>query len=138
MQSKREFIRLHWHNVVCSLVDRLFSAEKWRVEIVGTDRRIIWATTTDTESAAWDAAHAYTLEHQEAVRQLKSQVQFAAEDIWNEASWKDFFDFMDFLDDDSLLEQISIAVRRQCAYVRTLAMLESALADKLRGTREAQ
>ena len=133
MQSK-EMVEGYWDGVFLDSGIRLLSGLGGG-DIVCSKHQIGTMAFGETDDAAWDVAHAYTLEHQEEVRQLKSQVQFAAEDIWNEASWKDFFDFMDFLDDDSLLEQISIAVRRQCAYVRTLAMLESALADKLRGTR---
>ena len=132
MQSKREFIRLHWHNVVCSLVDRLFSAEKWRVEIVGTDRRIIWATTTDTESAAWDAAHAYTLEHIEAVRQLREEIAVLVP--FAKGRTEESLSVMPLWAKDSIPSLLA----EGAAINRTIERLESALADKLRGTREGQ
>jgi hypothetical protein len=117
-----EVTRAYWENLSVYLNSRLFNSEKWTDKWTAEiwqnkspfSNALIWRATTTSKFEAWQVADAYTLAHQEKVRMCEAAI------LW-------------------VKEHRSICTHETCgcqapgAY--TLALLESQLADLMRGVR---
>lgn len=129
MSSDEEFVRAHWEqpeltdHTICCAEDE--SDAPYRVQI-----GLIVCKWAASPEGAWSAAAAYTRERLEEVRQLRREVDYMRREWQTVSVWVD----VDMTDGNSDVD----GVRDLHVCSRILSRLESILADKLRGMREAQ